>query len=61
MDNIACKCLMTSARINVTKPGGEIDLLAAYSANGSKEELYLHNELQQRLMHLVEKGKIPIS
>jgi len=52
---------MTSARINVTRPGGEIDLLAAYSANGSKEELYLHNEFQQRLMHLVEKGKIPIS
>lgn len=52
---------MTSARINVAKPGREIDLLAAYSANGSKEELYLHNELQQRLIHLVGKGKIPIS
>lgn len=42
MDNIACKCLMASARINVTKAGSEIDLLAAYSVNGSKEELYLH-------------------
>lgn len=36
---------MTSARINVTKPCSEIGPLPASSANGSKEELYLHNEL----------------